>query len=241
MHELTPEARKRLTAIEQYSDLGSGFQIAMRDLDIRGAGNLLGAEQSGFISEIGFDMYQKILQEAIEELKESDFKELYAEELEKKDFVKDCQLETDLEILIPDEYISNIAERLTIYREMDELEDEAQIELYKLKLKDRFGEVPTPTNELFNALILRKLAKKIGFEKLVLKQQKLIGYFIANQDSAFYQSNTFTNVLRYVQANQKLCSMKERNDKLTLVFENVKTIKQANQLLEPIIQPIAVE
>lgn len=241
MHELTPEARKRLTAIEQYSDLGSGFQIAMRDLDIRGAGNLLGAEQSGFISEIGFDMYQKILQEAIEELKESDFKELYAEELEKKDFVKDCQLETDLEILIPDEYISNIAERLTIYREMDELEDEAQIELYKLKLKDRFGEVPTPTNELFNALILRKLAKKIGFEKLVLKQQKLIGYFIANQDSAFYQSNTFTNVLRYVQANQKLCSMKERNDKLTLVFENVKTIKQANQLLEPIILPIAVE
>ncbi|HRN41553.1 MAG TPA: helicase-related protein, partial [Vicingus sp.] len=241
MHELTPEARKRLTAIEQYSDLGSGFQIAMRDLDIRGAGNLLGAEQSGFISEIGFDMYQKILQEAIEELKESDFKELYAEELEKKDFVKDCQLETDLEILIPDEYISNIAERLTIYREMDELEDEAQIELYKHKLKDRFGEVPTPTNELFNALILRKLAKKIGFEKLVLKQQKLIGYFIANQDSAFYQSNTFTNVLRYVQANQKLCSMKERNDKLTLVFENVKTIKQANQLLEPIIQPIAVE
>jgi len=132
MHELTPEARKRLTAIEQYSDLGSGFQIAMRDLDIRGAGNLLGAEQSGFISEIGFDMYQKILQEAIEELKESDFKELYAEELEKKDFVKDCQLETDLEILIPDEYISNIAERLTIYREMDELEDEVQIELYKL-------------------------------------------------------------------------------------------------------------
>ncbi|MBE7443681.1 MAG: transcription-repair coupling factor, partial [Flavobacteriales bacterium] len=241
MHELTPEARKRLTAIEQYSDLGSGFQIAMRDLDIRGAGNLLGAEQSGFISEIGFDMYQKILQEAIEELKESDFKELYAEELEKKDFVKDCQLETDLEILIPDEYISNIAERLTIYREMDELEDEAQIELYKLKLKDRFGEIPSSTNELFNALILRKLAKRIGFEKLVLKQQKLIGYFISNQDSAFYQSNTFTNVLRYVQANQKLCSMKERNDKLTLVFDNVKTIKQANQLLEPIIQPIAVE
>jgi transcription-repair coupling factor (superfamily II helicase) len=124
---------------------------------------------------------------------------------------------------------------------MDELEDEQQIELYKLKLKDRFGDIPTPTNELFNALILRKLAKKIGFEKLVLKQQKLIGYFIANQDSAFYQSNTFTNVLRYVQANQKLCSMKERNDKLTLVFENVRTIKQANQLLEPIIQPIAVE
>ncbi|MBI2281556.1 MAG: transcription-repair coupling factor [Bacteroidetes bacterium] len=238
MHELTPEARKRLTAIEQYSDLGSGFQISMRDLDIRGAGNLLGAEQSGFISEIGFDMYQKILQEAIEELKESDFKELYAEELSKKDFVKDCQLETDLELLIPDAYISNIAERLTIYRELDELEDEQQIEQYKLKLKDRFGDIPEPTNELFNALILRKSAKKMGFEKLVLKQQKLIGYFITNQDSPFYQTNAFTNILRYIQANPKMCSMKERNNKLSLIFEGVKNIKQANELLLPIVQPV---
>jgi len=240
MHELTPEARKRLTAIEQYSDLGSGFQIAMRDLDIRGAGNLLGAEQSGFISEIGFDMYQKILQEAIEELKESDFADLYAEELSKKDFVKDCQLETDLELLIPDAYISNIAERLTIYRELDELENETQIEQYKVGLKDRFGEIPEATNELFNALILRKLAKKTGFEKLVLKQQKLIGYFIANQDSLFYQSNSFTTVLKYVQNNSKTCTMKERNDKLTLIFDHVKSIKQAIELIEPIMQPVLV-
>lgn len=239
MQELTPEARKRLTAIEQYSDLGSGFQIAMRDLDIRGAGNLLGAEQSGFISEIGFDMYQKILQEAIEELKESDFADLYAEELSKKDFVKDCQLETDLELLIPDAYISNIAERLTIYRELDELVDETQIEQYKIQLKDRFGDIPEPTNELFNALILRKSAKKMGFEKLVLKQQKLIGYFISNQDSPFYQTNVFTHILRYIQTNPNRCSMKERNNKLTLVFEGVKSIKQANELLLPIVQPVA--
>jgi transcription-repair coupling factor (superfamily II helicase) len=241
MQELTPEARKRLTAIEQYSDLGSGFQIAMRDLDIRGAGNLLGAEQSGFISEIGFDMYQKILQEAIEELKESDFADLYAEELSKKDFVKDCQLETDLELLIPDAYISNIAERLTIYRELDELEDETQIEQYKIQLKDRFGDIPEPTNELFNALVLRKSAKKMGFEKLVLKQQKLIGYFISNQDSPFYQTNAFTHVLRYIQNNPNRCSMKERNNKLTLVFEGVKSIKQANELLLPILQPVVAQ
>ncbi|MCB0379885.1 MAG: transcription-repair coupling factor [Flavobacteriales bacterium] len=240
MHELTPEARKRLTAIEQYSDLGSGFQIAMRDLDIRGAGNLLGAEQSGFISEIGFDMYQKILQEAIEELKESDFKELYAEELANKDFVRECQLETDLELLIPDAYISNVAERLTIYRELDDLDNEAQIEQYKTQLKDRFGEIPTETIELFNALILRKIAKKTGFEKLVLKQQKLIGYFIANQDSLFYQSDSFTKVLKYVQSNPRFCAMKERNEKLTLVFENVKSIKQAIELIEPILQPTAI-
>ncbi|MGE0562481.1 MAG: transcription-repair coupling factor [Flavobacteriales bacterium] len=240
MHELTPEARKRLTAIEQYSDLGSGFQIAMRDLDIRGAGNLLGAEQSGFISEIGFDMYQKILQEAIEELKESDFKELYAEELKNKDFVRECQLETDLELLIPDAYISNIAERLTIYRELDDLDNETQIEQYKTTLKDRFGDIPNETIELFNALILRKIAKKTGFEKLILKQQKLIGYFIANQDSLFYQSDSFTKVLKYVQSNPRLCAMKERNDKLTLVFENVKSIKQAIELLEPIMQPAAM-
>ncbi len=240
MQELTPEARKRLTAIEQYSDLGSGFQIAMRDLDIRGAGNLLGAEQSGFISEIGFDMYQKILQEAIEELKESDFAELYADEIKNKDFARECQLETDLELLIPDAYISNVAERLTIYRELDELENETQIEQYKIGLKDRFGEIPEATNELFNALILRKLAKKTGFEKLVLKQQKLIGYFIANQDSLFYQSNSFTTVLKYVQNNPKACTMKERNDKLTLVFDKVTSIKQAIELIEPIMQPLLV-
>jgi len=237
MHELTPEARKRLTAIEQYSDLGSGFQIAMRDLDIRGAGNLLGAEQSGFISDIGFDMYQKILQEAIEELKESDFKELYAEELANKDFVRECQLETDLELLIPDAYISNVAERLTIYRELDDLDNESQIEQYKTQLIDRFGEIPSETKALFDALILRKIAKKTGFEKLVLKQQKLIGYFISNQDSLFYQSDSFTKVLKYVQTNPRICTMKERNDKLTLVFENVKSIKQAIELIEPIIQP----
>jgi transcription-repair coupling factor (superfamily II helicase) len=234
IHTLTPEARKRLTAIEQFSDLGSGFQIAMRDLDIRGAGNLLGGEQSGFISEIGFDMYQKILQEAIEELKESDFKELYAKELENKDFVRDCQLETDLEIMIPDQYITNIGERLSIYQDLDNVETEEGLEKIKEGLIDRFGEIPKPAQELFSAIQLRWIAKSIGLEKLVLKQKKLIGYFIANQDSLYYQSPKFTKVLTYIQTNPYKCQMKERNEKLTLVFENVQHVRHAIELLEPI-------
>ena len=234
-HSLTPEARKRLTAIEQFSDLGSGFHIAMRDLDIRGAGNLLGAEQSGFISEIGFDMYQKILQEAINELKETEFKELYAEELKMKDFVRDCQLETDLEILIPDDYITHIGERLNIYRDLDALETEEDLAHYRKQLLDRFGEIPKATEDLFYAIRLRWVAKSIGFEKMVLKQQKLIGYFIANQSSLYYQSPAFTQVLSFVQTQPNLCKMKERNDKLSLVFENVNTIEKAIQLLEPIL------
>ncbi len=233
-HSLTPEARKRLTAIEQFSDLGSGFNIAMRDLDIRGAGNLLGGEQSGFISEIGFDMYQKILQEAIDELKETDFKELYKEELENKDFVKDCQLETDMEIMIPDQYIANIGERLAIYRDLDEVSTEEDLDQIKENLIDRFGEIPRPTQELFNAIQLRWLAKSIGLEKLVLKQKKLVGYFISNQDSPYYQSPKFTKVLNYIQHNPHACKMKERNEKLTLVFENVNNVRQSIEMLEPI-------
>lgn len=234
MHTLSVEARKRLTAIEQFSDLGSGFQIAMRDLDIRGAGNLLGAEQSGFISEIGFDVYQKILQEAIEELKENDFKALYADELKNKAFVTDCQVETDFEVLIPDDYITNIAERLVIYKELDEIENEEALQNYRKQLIDRFGKIPLATEHLFKIIQLRWLAKNIGFEKLVLKQHKLIGYFVQNQQSPYYQSARFTQVLNYVQQNQRACKMKEKNNKLSLVFENVTAIHQAIALLKPL-------
>jgi transcription-repair coupling factor (superfamily II helicase) len=241
MHSLTPEARKRLTAIEQFSDLGSGFQIAMRDLDIRGAGNLLGGEQSGFISDIGFDMYQKILQEAIDELKETEFKDLYAEELKDKDFVRDCQLETDLEIMIPDKYISNIGERLNIYRDLDNINNLEGLDQIKEQLIDRFGEIPKPTQELFSAIQLRWIAKRIGLEKMVLKQKKLVGYFIANQESLFYQSPQFTTVLKYIQTNPHTCKMKERNDKLSLVFENVNNVREAIDLLEPILENKSLE
>ena len=206
----------------------------MRDLDIRGAGNLLGAEQSGFISEIGFDMYQKILQEAIDELKETEFKDLYAEELKGRDFVRDCQIETDLEILIPDDYITNIGERLTIYRDIDSLDNEENLVSYAKQLQDRFGEIPPPTQDLLNAIRLRWIAKEIGLEKLVLKQKKLIGYFIANQESPYYQSAKFTQVLKYIQENPRVCRMKERNNKLSLIFENVTKITQAIDLLSPI-------
>ena len=229
MVSLTSEARKRLQALEQFSDLGSGFQIAMKDLDIRGAGNLLGAEQSGFISEIGFDMYQKILNEAIQELKETEFKDMY-DELEGA-FVQDCLIETDLEILIPDNYVSNIAERVNLYKELDGLETEAELDKFGNQLIDRFGPIPVATQEMVKALKLRWIAKDIGVEKVVLKQKKLICYFISNQDSPYYQSAAFTKVLNYVQQNPRLCKLKERKGRLSLVYEQVTSIQQAIELL----------
>ena len=233
MVSLTPEARKRLQALEQFSDLGSGFQIAMKDLDIRGAGNLLGAEQSGFISEIGFDMYQKILSEAIQELKETEFKDMY-QDLQGA-FVQDCQIETDLEIQIPDEYVSNIAERINLYKELDGLETEEGLKQFEDQLIDRFGAIPEATQEMIQAIRLRWVAKDIGLEKVVLKQNKLICYFVSNQDSPYYQSPIFTKVLQYVQQNPNKCKLKERKDRLSLVYENVRSIVKAIELLREIL------
>ncbi|MBL1143887.1 MAG: transcription-repair coupling factor [Bacteroidetes bacterium] len=234
MVSLSSEARKRLQAIEQFSDLGSGFQIAMKDLDIRGAGNLLGAEQSGFISEIGFDMYQKILNEAIQELKETEFKDMY-DELEGA-FVQDCLIETDLEILIPDDYVSNIAERIHLYKELDGLEKESELDQFENQLIDRFGPIPPATQEMIRAIKLRWIAKDIGLEKVVLKQQKLICYFVSNQDSPYYQSAIFTKVLTYVQMNPTRCKLKERNGRLSLVYEHVRSIVQAIELLGGVLE-----
>lgn len=232
---LTEEARKRLQAIEQFSGLGSGFQIAMRDLEIRGAGDLLGGEQSGFISDIGFDTYQKILNEAIDELKENEFKELYEDETKEKVFVKECQLDTDLEILIPDDYIVSISERLQLYKELNELENEEELEIYKEDITDRFGPVPFSVNQLLDSMRLRWRAKACGFEKLVLKKDKMIGYFPANQDSGFFESEYFGRVLDFIRKYPKSCEMKERNNKLSLVFGNIKSIEKAMQMLGKII------
>jgi len=232
MVSMTTEARKRLQALEQFSDLGSGFQIAMKDLDIRGAGNLLGAEQSGFISEIGFDMYQKILNEAIQELKETEFKDMYQDLQEA--FVQDCQIETDLEILIPDDYVSNVAERINLYKELDNFGKEEELDQFKEKLIDRFGEIPKSTQEMILAVQLRWLAEKIGIERIVLKQKKMICYFVSNQDSPYYQSPAFTQVLQYVQKNPGKCKLKERNNRLSLVFENVASVKGAIELLRAV-------
>ncbi len=226
MSSLTGEARKRLRAIEEFSDLGSGFNIAMRDLDIRGAGNILGAEQSGFISEIGFDMYQKILDEAILELKEEDFKDLFIEEI-RKEHVKDCQIETDLEIQIPDDYITNITERLSLYKELDSLTSESELEKFKGKLEDRFGHVPEQTLALLDTIRLRWLARKIGFERLVLRNNRMACYFISNEDSDYFQSPQFTAILEYLKSNPSNCRMKEDKNRLMLIFRETGEVKRA--------------
>jgi transcription-repair coupling factor (superfamily II helicase) len=228
---LTNEARKRLKAIEEFSDLGSGFNIAMRDLDIRGAGNILGAEQSGFISDIGFEMYHKILDEAIEELKEVEFKELFEDE-KTKEFVKDCQIETDLEILIPSEYISNSAERLIVYKDLDNMESEEGLQKYGTKLIDRFGPLPRQASELFDTIRLRWLARKAGFEKIILKNGRLICHFVTNQDSHYYKSDTFMQILHYVQKNPSNCRMKETENRLSVTFRKVHSVGDAIRVLD---------
>ena len=240
---LTNEARKRLKAIEEFSDLGSGFNIAMRDLDIRGAGDLLGGEQSGFINEIGFEMYQKILDEAIQELRMENEEFRLAEtggtqqftKAKHGEFVYDCTIDTDMEILIPVDYVTNITERLTLYRELDDSRSEEELSEFETRLRDRFGPVPEQTIELIHTIRLRWLAMEIGFEKLLLKHNKMVGYFIPKQDSPYYQSETFTKVLKFVQQNPRLCKMKENNGKLTLSFENIKAIDDAIQALKPVI------
>lgn len=235
---LTPHARKRLTAIEQFSELGSGFQIAMRDLDIRGAGDIFGAEQSGFISEMGFDMYQKILHEAIQELKETEFKEVFKEELSDS-YVTDCQIETDLEILIPDDYVSHIGERLSLYRELDEVPDEAGLESFRNSLVDRFGEMPESVRDLVETIKLRWKAKSLGMEKVVLKNEKLITYFVSNQDSVFYQSATFRGILNFIQQHPDSCKMSEKNDKLSLRFTDIRGVHEAFERLSSLL-PVTV-
>ncbi len=241
---LTSEAQRRLKAIEEFSDLGAGFHIALRDLDIRGAGNLLGGEQSGFIGDIGFDMYQKILDEAIQELKETEFRDLFQQEeeeqrLEKKDsstkhkgiFVRDTQIDTDMEILIPDGYVENVTERLSLYRQLDDSRSEDDLNSFETMLRDRFGPVPAQVEELVDTVRLRWLAMNIGFERLVLKNKKMTGYFIPKQDSPYYQSEAFTKVLKFMQLHPKASKMKEMNSKLSLSFENVSSIKDASGML----------
>jgi transcription-repair coupling factor (superfamily II helicase) len=234
---MTSDSRKRLEALVQFSDLGSGFNIAMKDLDIRGAGNMLGGEQSGFISEIGFEMYQKILNEAIEELRESEFKELFDERTTDSmlHFVKDCILETDLEVRIPDDYVNNVAERLSLYQEMDNLKNEAELQKFSEMLIDRFGPLPKQVNELVLSFRLRWLAEEIGLERLVIKSGKMVGYFISNPQSPFYETDMFQNVLNYIQRNGQGCKLSEQNDKLRIVFADVKHIKHAFEQISTII------
>jgi transcription-repair coupling factor (superfamily II helicase) len=236
---MTDDARKRITALEQFTELGSGFNIAMKDLEIRGAGDILGGEQSGFINEIGFDTYQKILSEAIEELKDNEFKDLYDEPEEGRVYVKDVTIDTDFELLFPDDYVNNIAERLSLYTQLNNLKTEAELHTFEKELIDRFGELPKQVTDLLNSVQIKWLATKIGFEKVVMKQGKLIGYFINDQQSNFYQSPGFTKVLNFVQKNTGTCKMKEKQTRnglrLMLTFDKIKTVKQALSALQPII------
>ncbi|MEG1572948.1 MAG: TRCF domain-containing protein, partial [Bacteroidales bacterium] len=229
---LSEEAKKRLRAIEEFSDIGSGFQIAMRDLDIRGAGNILGGEQSGFISEIGMDMYQKILDEAIQELKETEFKDLYPEETQNKIESKECQIETDLEILIPDQYVSNISERLSLYKELDGLESDAELKAFSTKLIDRFGPIPEPTQALIDTLRLRRFAKALGWGNLSLRGGKLVGSFVAESDTAYFQSDVFGRIVSYVQIHAKNSCLKEQKSHLNVVFNGIQTIEEALHLMQ---------
>jgi len=225
---LSDDAKKRLQAISENSDLGSGFNIAMKDLDIRGAGDLLGANQSGFINEIGFATYQKILNETIEELKQNEFKELFEDETSDKFFtIEDFQLETDLQLLIPDDYVNQIAERLSLYQELDLVKTKEDLATFRANLIDRFGEIPEETNQLLETIKLRHLAKRIGLEKIVLKQEKMICYFTSNPNSDYYNSDSFTKVLNFVQTNPKNCKMSEKNNKLRLIFSEVGSVTEA--------------
>ncbi|MBL4863185.1 MAG: transcription-repair coupling factor [Crocinitomicaceae bacterium] len=236
---MTSEARMRLEALVQFSDLGSGFNIAMKDLDIRGAGNMLGGEQSGFIADIGFDMYQKILNEAIDELKESEFKELFESRTTDSltQFVKDCVLETDLEVRIPDGYVNNVAERLSLYQDMDNVKNEDELNQFVEQLADRFGPIPGPVDELIRSFRLRWLAQDIGIEKLVLKSNKMIGYFISNPKSTFYESAVFTKVLDYMQKHSGEVKLSEKNNRLRVIYSNVDSLTDAYNHLNRILSP----
>ena len=243
---MTNEARKRIQALEQFTELGSGFNIAMKDLEIRGAGDLLGGEQSGFINEIGFDAYQKILAEAIDELKENEFKELYdeVESHHEKVFVKETQIDSDFELLFPDDYINNITERLNLYTELNLIKEEEALRKFESELIDRFGELPTQVADLLNSVRIKWLANSIGLEKVVMKKRKLIGYFIADQESAFYQSQAFTEVLKFVQTHANICKMKEKETRnglrLLLTFDNINSVDNALQALEPFKKSVVV-
>ena len=240
---LTPEAKRRLQAIENFSDLGSGIHVAMQDLDIRGAGNMLGAEQSGFIADLGYETYQKILAEAVKELKEDEFADLYAEELQAageekisgENFVDECQVESDLELLFPNEYIPSSSERMLLYRELDGLELDKDLLAFKARLEDRFGKVPPEGLELLRIVPLRRLAKRLGVEKVFLKAGRMTLFFISNQESPYYQSAAFGKIIDYMAKYPRDCNLREQNGKRSMVVKNITNVDEAVRILQEIV------
>lgn len=238
---LNPESRRRLEALENFSDLGSGINIAMQDLDIRGAGNLLGAEQSGFIADLGYETYQKILNQAVTELKNDEFADLYKDEAEANAltgeyFVDDCALESDIEMYFPDQYVPNDSERMLLYRELDSLKDDDELKRYKLRMIDRFGDIPAVAEELMQVVPLRRYGKRLGCEKIMLKKQRMTLFFVSNPRSAYYQSHTFGLLLDYIAENPRRCNLREANGKRSMIIENVKTVEEGVATLKQIMK-----
>ena len=237
---LNPDARRRLEALETFSDLGSGFSLAMQDLDIRGAGNLLGAEQSGFMEDLGYETYQKILNQAVTELKNDEFQDLYTEEMAEgkqlsgDDFVDDCAVESDLEMYFPDTYVPGSSERMLLYRELDNIENDVQLDAYRKRLEDRFGPIPRQGIELMQVVSLRRLGKHLGCEKLILKQSTLQMQFVSNLNSAYYKSNAFGKCIDYIAVNPRRCNIKEKNGKRSMIVSNIKTVGDAVFVLREI-------
>jgi len=235
---LTSEARKRLKTLEEFSHLGDGFKVAMRDLDIRGAGNLLGAEQSGFINDLGFDAYHKILDEAVQELKETEFKELFKKDLVDLDelFSADCVIDTDFELLIPDEYISNISERLRIYNELDNLQKEDELVEFIKSVTDRFGTLPDVVNDLVKIVRLRWDAEKLGFEKLIIKNGNFKAFLISSDNESYYNSPVFGSILKFVQYHPKLCKIKDGKNRVVFIVNNINSVDSASELLKEVLK-----
>ena len=231
---MTDEARKRLRALEDFSDLGSGFSIALRDLDIRGAGNLLGAEQSGFINDIGFETYHKILDEAILELKETEFKDLFQGELRDKKFVSECVFESDLEILLPNEYVESSAERISLYTELDHIQNEEGLVRFTNNITDRFGQIPPQTEDLLNTMRLRWMARDLGFEKIMLKNKIMTAYLVSNQESEYYQTDTFIKIIKYAATHPRRCKVKELNGKNIFYLDAVNNVGDALTIIKEI-------
>ncbi|MDB5253533.1 MAG: transcription-repair coupling factor, partial [Flaviaesturariibacter sp.] len=245
MSTLPADSRKRLQTLEQHSELGSGFQIAMRDLDIRGAGNMLGGEQSGFMADIGFETYQKILNESIRELKRTEFRDLFKEEIELQDeYVSDCTIDTDLEILIPDSYVANITERLALYTRLDNSESEEALQAMEEEFADRFGPVPPEVRDLFVTVRCRKLAIELGFEKMSLKSDTMRCHFINRPDSPYFESDTFRRILEYVQTGTNKAKLKQTGKLFLLVVENVSSMGEMHTFLHrmhaAVLRPAAV-
>ena len=236
---LNQESRRRLEALENFSDLGSGINIAMQDLDIRGAGNMLGAEQSGFIADLGYETYQKILSQAVTELKNDEFSEIYKEEIKSgemtgEDFVDDCSVESDIEMYFPDQWVPTDSERMLLYRELDNLKNDDELARYRQRLIDRFGEIPKVANELMNVVPLRRKAKQLGCERLMLKMGRMTMFFVSNPNSPYYQSKVFDSILNYIASNPRRCNIRENNGKRSLVVNDVKTVEDAIVVFEEI-------